>query len=180
MSALHENISRLDRKLGASLRSRLAGRGRIARFLAVAAGVMSPVYRVMVLALILWRPTRMRGVRALIGAVAAALIARRMRDEIDRPRPGARPEGGLPSRHAAAAVAIAGIIAERRRGLGLPMAVITAIGLSGRISTGDHDPADVVAGALLGGVVARVVARLGRSRGRGPAPDDDGAPTARG
>ena len=60
------------------------------------------------------------------------------------------------------------------------MAVITAIGLSGRISTGDHDPADVVAGALLGGVVARVVARLGRSRGRGPAPDDDGAPTARG
>jgi len=179
MTALHETINRLDRELGARMRGRVARRGRIARTLAVAGGTMSPLYRIMILALILWRPTRMRGIRALIGAVAAAMIARRMRDGIARPRPGGRAEGGLPSRHAAAAVAIAGIVAERRRRLGLPMAVITAIGLSGRISTGDHDPADVVAGAVLGGVVARVVARMGRSRSPAPAAGDDEAPSVR-
>jgi len=180
MAALHETFDRLDREVGARLRSRIAGRGRVARTLAVAGGVMSPVYRVLVLVLILWRPTRTRGVRALVAAASAALIARRLRDEIARPRPGVRPEGGMPSRHAAAAVAIAGIVAERRRGLGLPMGVITAIGLTGRISTGDHDPADVIAGALLGGIVARVVARLGRPRGGGAAPNDGGGPGARG
>ncbi len=179
MTVLHETINRLDRELGARMRGRVARRGRFARTLAVAGGVMSPLYRIMVLALILWRPTRMRGIRALIGAVAAAMIARRMRDGIARPRPGVRAEGGLPSRHAAAAVAIAGIVAERRRRLSLPMAVITAIGLSGRISTGDHDPADVVAGAVLGGVVARVVARVGRSRSPAPGADDDEAPSVR-
>jgi membrane-associated phospholipid phosphatase len=180
MAALHQTFNRLDRELGASLRTRVAGRRRTARSLAIAAAAMSPVYRVVVVALILWRPTRMRGVRALVAAAFAALIARRMRNQLARPRPGARPEGGMPSRHAAAAVAIAGIVAERRPGLGLPMAVITAVGLTGRISTGDHDPADVLAGALLGGVVAGVVARVSRGRDRGAAPNDVRTPRAPG
>jgi undecaprenyl-diphosphatase len=179
-TTVRETLDRLDRRLGAHLRDRVAGRGRTARALAVAADAMSPLYRLVVLVLILWRPTRVRGVRALVAAVAAALIARRMRDDIARARPGARVEGGLPSRHAASAVAIAGIVAERRRGLRLPMAVITAIGLMGRISTGEHDPADVVTGALLGGVVARIVARLGRSRSPGASPSDAGPPAAHG
>jgi len=167
--AFNETFDRLDRELGARLRGRLGGRGCLARTLALAADAMSPLYRFAVLVLILWRPTRVRGVRALVAAVVAALIAKRIREGVARPRPGVRVEGGLPSRHAAAAVAIAGVIAERRRGLALPVAVITAVGLAGRITTGDHDPADVVAGAVLGGVVASVVARVGRrpTRARG-------------
>lgn len=178
-TTLHETLDRLDRALGARLRDRLAGRSRIARALALAADAMSPLYRFVVLVLILWRPTRARGVRALVAAVSAALIARRMRDAIARPRPGLRAEGGLPSRHAAAAVAITGIVAQRRRGLGLPMAVITAFGLMGRISSGDHEPADVVAGAVLGGLVARVVGRLGRAPSVDRPAQDSERPAAR-
>jgi hypothetical protein len=36
--------------------------------------------------------------------------------------------------------------------------------LVGRISTGDHDPADLVAGALIGRGVARLVTRVGAPR----------------
>src|SRR5271157_826280 len=162
--ALHETIDRFDRELGACLRECVADRSRLARTLALAADAMAPVYRLVVLVLILWRPTRGRGLRALVAAVAAALIAKRIRDGVARPRPGLRSGGGLPSRHAAAAVAIAGIVAQRRRALALPMAAITAVGLMGRISSGDHDPVDVVAGAVLGGVVARVVGELAPTR----------------
>ncbi len=178
-TTLHETLDRLDRALGARLRDRLAGRSRVGRALAIAADAMSPLYRFVVLVLILWRPTRVRGVRALVAAVSAALIAKRMREAIARPRPGQRAEGGLPSRHAAAAVAITGIVAQRRRGLGLPMAAITAFGLMGRISSGDHEPADVVAGAVVGGLVARVVGRVGRSRSADQPEHDPGRPAAR-
>lgn len=158
-------LERYDRELGDAVRDSVGARRRLAELFAIAAEVMSPAYRVLVLSLILWRPTRARGVQALAGAVVAALIAKRLRDEIARPRPGTRTEGGLPSRHAAAAVAIAVILAERRKGLGLPMAVVTAIGLMGRITTGDHDPADIISGALLGGTVARLVLRVSRRHG---------------
>lgn len=157
-------LERYDRGLGDAVRDRVGARRRLADLFAIAADVMSPAYRVLVVTLILWRPTRSRGLRALVGAVLAALVAKRLRDEIARPRPGARTEGGLPSRHAAASVAIAAILAERRKGLGLPMALITAIGLMGRITTGDHDPADIISGALLGGTVARLVLRLSGRR----------------
>ena len=60
-TTLHETLDRLDRELGARLRDRLAGRSRVGRALAIAADVMSPLYRFVVLVLILWRPTRMRG-----------------------------------------------------------------------------------------------------------------------
>jgi len=177
--ALHETFDRFDRELGTRLRERVADRSRLARTLALAADVMSPLYRLVVLVLILWRPTRVRGLRALVAAVAAALIAKRMRDGIARQRPGLRTDGGLPSRHAAAAVAIAGIVAQRRRALGLPMAAITAVGLMGRISSGDHDPVDIIAGAVLGGVVARVVGGLGRTRSADAADPGAGRTAAR-
>jgi len=158
-------FDRYDRRLGAFLRARLNARASVARVLAGAANTMSPAFRVLVAILILWRPTRRRGLRALVAAVLAALLAKRLRDDIARPRPGARIEGGMPSRHAAAAVAIASVLADRRRGTGLPLAVITALGLAGRLSTGEHDPADLVAGALLGRGVARLVTRISAPRG---------------
>ena len=178
-TTVHETLDRLDRALGARLRARLAGRPRTARALAIAADALSPLYRAVVLVLILWRPTRARGVRALVAAVSAAVIAKGMREAIARPRPGLRADGGLPSRHAAAAVAITGIVAQRRRGLGLPMAAITAFGLLGRVSSGDHEPADIVAGAVLGGLVASAVGRLGRADSVDPPADNSGRPAAR-
>ena len=177
-TTLQETLDRLDRALGARLRDRLARRSRAARALAIGGDALSPLYRVVVVVLILWRPTRARGVRALVSAVCAAVIAKRMREAIARPRPGLRAGGGLPSRHAAAAVAVTGIIAQRRRGLGLPTAAITAIGLVGRVSSGDHEPADILAGAVLGGLVASVVGRLGRAGSVDP-PEDSGRPAAR-
>ncbi len=154
---LNATLDRYDRDLGGRLRVRVGARRQMAGLFGLAADVMSPAYRVLVLTLILWRPTRARGLRALVASVLAALIAKRLRDAIRRPRPGCRPEGGLPSRHAAAAAAIAVVVSERRAGLGLPMALITAVGLVGRVTTGDHDPADVISGAVLGGIVARGV-----------------------
>jgi membrane-associated phospholipid phosphatase len=162
---LNATLDRYDRELGESLRGQVGARRRLAEVCGLAAGVMSPAYRILVLTLILWRPTRARGLRALAAAVLAASIAKRLRDTIRRPRPGTRPGGGLPSRHAAASVAIAAVLTERRTGLGLPMALITAIGLLGRVATGDHDPGDVIAGVVLGGIVARVMIRItGRRR----------------
>jgi len=76
-------------------------------------------------------------------------------------------------------LAIAGIVAERRRALGLPVAAITAVGLMGRISSGDHDPGDVVAGAILGGIVARVVGGVGRRRSTDRPAQDSGRRPAR-
>jgi membrane-associated phospholipid phosphatase len=154
---LQTTLGRYDRELGASLREQVSTRQRVHTTFGLAADVMSPAYRFVVLLLIVWRPTRAQGLRALIAAALAALIAKRIRDELARPRPGARSDGGLPSRHAAAAVAIATVLADHRPRLGLPMAMVTAFGLMGRISTGDHDPADVLAGALLGAVIGRVV-----------------------
>jgi hypothetical protein len=154
---LNTTLERYDRGLGDAARRRIGARRGLSDALGIAADVMSPAYRVAVLTLILWRPTRARGIRALAAAVAAALIAKRLRDAIARPRPGARTEGGLPSRHAAASVAIAAVVARRRAGVGVVVAFVTALGLLGRVTTGDHDPADVVSGALLGGLVARVV-----------------------
>lgn len=167
---LPSTLDQFDRDLGERLRGHVGARRRLAEIFGLAADVMSPAYRVLVLTLILWRPTRNRGLRALAAAVLAALIARRVRDGIRRPRPGTRPEGGLPSRHAAASVAIAAVLSERRSGLGLPLALITAIGLLGRVTTGDHDPADVIVGAVLGGMVARVIMRM--TPGRRPGADD--------
>jgi len=171
-------LNRYDRELGKTLRTHLSASPSLAHVLASAARALSPVFRILVAILILWRPTRMRGLRALAAAVIAALLAKRLRDEIARPRPGMRTEGGLPSRHAAAAVAIASVVADRHRGAGLPLAIITAVGLIGRISTGEHDPGDVIAGALLGRGVAGLVVRFGaccakrrrpRAVGSGPA-----------
>lgn len=164
-----------DRALGARLRGVLTRRTAVARTLECAARAMSPAYRLAVLALILWRPTRLRGLRALAAGVIAAMAAKRLRDEVSRPRPGQRDGGGWPSRHAAAAVAVASVVAERRPAIGVPLAVATGVGLLGRVSTGDHDPADLVAGAVLGRLVARLVLAGRQANARTAAADEPGA-----
>ena len=105
--------------------------------------------------------TRAAGLRALVAGVAAALLARAARDRIGRRRPGARAEGGFPSRHAAAAAAIAHAVARTpgSGAAGALLGVAAVAGVTGRVASAEHEPADIAAGALLGVAVAEVTAR---------------------
>jgi undecaprenyl-diphosphatase len=164
-------LSSLDRHAGAALRaltSRVPGGPAGAR---LAAGVMSPAFRLIVASLIV-RPGRRRaGLEALAAGVLAAMSARALRDCLGRPRPGSRQDGGLPSRHAAAAVAIARAVGRHQPRAGDALALAATIGLLGRVAARHHDPADIAAGALLGAGADRAVARLaGRLARRGGMP----------
>lgn len=160
---------RADRRLGAAVRRvarRTPGAESAASRTAVA---MSPAFRVVVALLISSRRTRRTGLRALAAAVAAAMTARVLRDALGRPRPGPREEGGFPSRHAAASVAIAATVARDLPRAGTALAAAAGVGGLARVAHGDHEPADIAAGAVLGlltgAVVARVAATVAR-RGR--------------
>lgn len=79
---------------------------------------------------------------------------------VNRPRPEgleyARTNSSFPSGHAAGAFAVATVLSDRYRSYRLPFyAGASAVCLS-RVYLGKHYPADVVAGALLGYVGARV------------------------
>jgi membrane-associated phospholipid phosphatase len=112
----------------------------------------------MVVALLILRRGRRRtGLHALASGVAAAMAARALRDRVGRPRPGDRPDGGFPSRHAAAAAAIARAASRREPRLGRALAAAAALGLAGRVATAEHDPADIAAGAALGLAAERLV-----------------------
>jgi len=153
-------LDSLDRRAGAAARAvvrRLPGGGRIAR---AASGSLAPSFRAVVALLLLRPATRRVGIEALCAGAAAAAAARGLRDRLGRPRPGARPDGGLPSRHASAAVAIAAAVGRRRPGLGRALAAGAALGLAGRVASAEHDPLDVAAGAALGLVAARAVAGM--------------------
>ncbi len=152
----------LDRAAGRAVREVLARHPTLARTAAGASTTMSPAFRVLVGVLIARRRTRRAGLHALASSVAAALTARELRDRIGRPRPGPRTEGGLPSRHAAAAVAIAKAVQRHHPLLGGALWPLVALGLVGRVQTGNHDPADVAAGAITGIAVDGVLARIGR------------------
>jgi len=154
------SLFRHDRRLGENIRTRVE---RLPGGLALAKGaanVVSPLFHLAVGATLAEPGHRATGIRMLAAGVGAAMIARALRDRIGRPRPGDREEGGFPSRHAAAATAIAMTAAPRRPTMGLALSVIAAVGLLGRIGSGQHEPADIVAGALLGALVASVVALL--------------------
>lgn len=148
-------IARLDRRLGAAIR-RSAGRhrggARVARGVARALG---PAFRLLVAGLLASRGGRQAGAEALVAAALAALAARGLRDALARPRPGPRADGGFPSRHAAAAVAIAVATGRRHRRLGAALGGAAALGLAGRVAAGEHEPGDIAAGAALGAAVAR-------------------------
>lgn len=145
-------LARLDRRLGAAARGatrRLPGGPAASRALA---GALSPSFRLVVAVLVARRATRRAGLEALGAAVTAALAARLLRRAIGRARPpgAGRQEGGFPSRHGAAAAAIARAAGRRHPRVGAGLAIAAALGGLGRVAAGVHEPADVVAGAGLG------------------------------
>jgi membrane-associated phospholipid phosphatase len=160
-------LTQLDRRLGRAVRRAVATLPNGPSSARVIARVMSPAFRVAVAVMILRRPTRPTGLRCLGAGVAAGMAARVLRDRLGRPRPGGRPDGGLPSRHAAASAAIARTAAAGAPRVGRAMAVGAAVGMAARVAAAEHDPADIAAGAALGLASARVVAMLaGGQRGR--------------
>jgi len=160
-----EHLDALDREAGRWLR-RSAALARVGAVGTAASRTLGPVFRVVVAVLILRRRDRRVGVAAGAAAVTAAVAAGRLRLMIGRRRPDARWEGpGFPSRHAAAAAAIATSVGRRRPALGRLLAAGAVVGVAGRVVDGRHDPADVLAGATLGVAVGRAADRVigGRS-----------------
>jgi len=132
---------------------------------ALSAG-LAPAFRLVVAAMIVSRPGRRAGLEALAAALGAAGAARVIRDAVGRPRPGPRGDGGMPSRHAAAATAIARAIGRHHPGLAPLLAVAAGAGLAARVAVAEHDPADIVLGAALGWTADRLVQRLAGAWGR--------------
>jgi undecaprenyl-diphosphatase len=153
-------LTGLDRRLGAAARERAGRVPGLRGLAALAARALSPGFRIAVAAMIARPRTRRAGLEALACGVVAALAARALRDRLGRPRPGARRDGGFPSRHAAAATAIARAAGRHDPALGRALGSAAALGLAGRVVTADHEPADIVAGAALGLAVAAAVERL--------------------
>lgn len=121
---------------------------------------MSPVFRIVVGALVVAPATRTTGLRALAAGAGASLAARALRDRLGRPRPGERADGGFPSRHAAAAVAIATAAGRRDPRIRAVLAGAAFTGLFARIVDAEHEPADIVVGAALGLATTRLLERL--------------------
>jgi undecaprenyl-diphosphatase len=164
-----QGLSRLDRRLGDALRRVAAAVPGGLAAAAIVAGVMSPAFRLAVAAMILRRRTRGTGVRCLAAGVAAGVAARLLRDRLGRPRPGGRAEGGFPSRHAAAATAIATAASPGAPRVARVLAGAAVVGLTARVAAAEHDPADIAAGAALGlagagavGIVAGAATRCAR------------------
>ena len=152
------DLFRYDRRLGESIRTRVARVPGGSILANIASRALSPGFHLAVGAALLTRRHRVTGVLMLLSGVISAVTARVLPDHIARPRPGEREDAGFPSRHAAASSAIALTAVSRRPILGLALAAFAAIGVVGRVATGQHDPADVAAGGLLGAVVAHLVA----------------------
>ncbi len=150
----------IDRRAGAGLRRAVAALPGGRRAAGLAAGALSPAFRVTVAVMIVRPASRRAGLEALAASVGAATVARLLRDPLARRRPGPRAEGAFPSRHAAAATAIACAAARHDLALGLALAGAAAVGLVGRVASADHDPADIAAGAALGLAADRAVERL--------------------
>lgn len=153
-------LLRLDRRLGAALRRATAEAPGAAAAAGALAHTMSPAFRLAVAAMIAAPATRRAGVRALVAGAGASLAARALRDRLGRPRPGARADGGFPSRHAAAAGGIAAAAGRAHPAIGAGLAAAGAAGLVARVAVAEHEPADVVAGLALGLAAAAALERL--------------------
>lgn len=123
------------------------------------------MFRGVVALLIILPRDRRTGVRAGIAGTVAALVAGRLRRVVGRPRPD-DDTPGFPSRHAASATAIVATVSRTRPGLGALLGAAAVTGLAGRVTSGRHDPADIVSGAILGAVSADVVRRASEVGGR--------------
>jgi undecaprenyl-diphosphatase len=74
-----------------------------------------------------------------------------------RPLVGHHPNRSFPSRHVASAVAMATIAAPAAPATSRLMAMLAVLLAVSRVAAGVHYPSDVLAGALLGGVVGRAL-----------------------
>jgi undecaprenyl-diphosphatase len=153
-----------DRQVGQRVRNGIAAFPGGATASRVASDALAPAFEALVAALLVRSHARRAGLEALVAGAGASLAARVARDAIARPRPGPRADGGFPSRHAAAAVAIACTVTRRHPGLRPWVVAAAAAGLIGRVATGQHDPGDIVAGAALGWSADRIVARSTSAR----------------
>jgi undecaprenyl-diphosphatase len=72
----------------------------------------------------------------------------------------------FPSGHAASAFAFSSGVASSLPAAGVPLLAVATLVAYSRVHVGVHYPADVVAGAVLGGAVAPAVAAVLRARGR--------------
>jgi len=72
----------------------------------------------------------------------------------------------FPSGHAASAFAFSSGVAAGLPGAGVPLLAVATLVAYSRVHTGVHYPADVIAGSVLGGAVAPVVAAVLRARRR--------------
>src|SRR5262245_469676 len=164
-------LGEIDRRAGARVRAAVAARPGAPAGARALAEALAPSFRALVALLLLAPGRRRTGLEALAAAALASTIARVLRDRLARRRPGARPEGGFPSRHAAAAVAIACAVRGDEAGAGRAVGAAAAAGLAARVATGEHEPADIVCGAALGWGAYRMMrafgARLDGGAGRG-------------
>lgn len=111
--------------------------------------------------------------RAVVAVAAAHALASALKRLVRRPRPSdprvdvrlaAPSPWSFPSSHAASTTAAA-LAYSRLLGRRLPLAAVPAM-LASRVVVGLHYPSDVLAGAALGGVVARAAMAGTRTRSR--------------
>jgi undecaprenyl-diphosphatase len=112
------------------------------------------------------RATQRAAVAAGLSAGVALAIGQVVARLVDRPRPFVADPGavhlfahhvadpGFPSDHATAAFAIGVALLLRQRTWGIVVLVLASILAFGRVAMGVHYPSDVLAGALLGTLVA--------------------------
>lgn len=162
-------LARADRRLGGALRSAAAARPGVRSVATLAARGLGPAFRIGVAAAVANPRTRRAGVEAAIAAECAARLAALLRTRIGRERPGPRDDAGFPSRHASASAAIATVACLHAPAAGAVVAALAVAGSGARVLAGDHEPADIAAGAALGVAVGAAVAGAVGRLAPGPA-----------
>jgi undecaprenyl-diphosphatase len=120
---------------------------------------------------VLWRrPWLLAGV--VVADLAADVLAELGKTIIDRHRPFVTQLGAktsthsFPSGHSATSFACATMLAAASPRLRVPAYVLAALIAFSRLYNGDHFPLDVIAGSVLGVLVATALLRLGAIRRR--------------